>query len=97
MAKIPVSVAFAGVVEVTVPDALPEWRQRALAEKVAMCRVVATTLREDDAWGCVIEGISGEWDYATHRRVPQNRTEVTQKQTLSLSVDHGLRMSQGEL
>jgi hypothetical protein len=53
MLKVMVPVAFTGAVEVEVPAALPQDRRDALARKVALARVVATTdnpdAPEDDA------------------------------------------------
>jgi len=53
MAKIVVPVAFTGTVEVEVPSGVPQGRREALARKVALARVLATTENpnapEDDA------------------------------------------------
>jgi hypothetical protein len=55
MQKIVVSVTFTGMVEVEVPAAVPQERHEALARKVALARVLATTENpdapEDDACG----------------------------------------------
>jgi hypothetical protein len=55
MLRVMVPVTFAGTVEVEVPTAVPEARQEALARRVALARVLATTENpdapEEDACG----------------------------------------------
>lgn len=45
--KVLVNVSFTGVVEVEIPDSVKSGRRRPLAEKMALCKVLATTENPD--------------------------------------------------
>jgi hypothetical protein len=91
MAKVVVSVSFTGAVEVEVPDDVPQERREALARKVALARVSATTespdAPEDDACAEYEEEFGLDEATAGHDWDGCETTSVSGKWSLQAAAD----------